>query len=325
MRDTAAEPYFWVTYCTTRSRPATEKSVSMSGMLLRPGVEEALEEQVVRERIEIDDPQRVGHQRAGGRSAARPHADAVLARPQHVVPHDQEVAGEAHLGDDAELEAQALLRVGGRAVGVAPGHALAAEPLQVHLGRLVARHREPRQLDVAERQAEGRAALGDLHRHRQGVEEVGQRLGHLGRGLEVELLRVEAEALRVAEDVARLDGQQGLVRVGVLAARVVGVAGRDHRQAGVLGQAPQVVVDAGLHVESGVLDLDVDVVAPEDLGERVQLGPGGRHVVALEARAHHAREASRQRDDALAVPRHQLVRDARLAVVALEVARPSRA
>ena len=38
MRATADWPYFSVTYCTTRSRPATEKSVSMSGMLLRPGL-----------------------------------------------------------------------------------------------------------------------------------------------------------------------------------------------------------------------------------------------------------------------------------------------
>ena len=37
MRATADEPYFSVTYWTTRSRPATEKSVSMSGMVLRPG------------------------------------------------------------------------------------------------------------------------------------------------------------------------------------------------------------------------------------------------------------------------------------------------
>ena len=125
------------------------------GHALAPGVEEALEEQVVRERVEVDDPQRVGHQRAGGRSAPGAHADAVLARPAHVVPHDQEVAGEAHLGDDAELEAQPLLRALGRAVRVAAGHALAAQALEVDLGGLVAGHREARQLDVAQRQRRG--------------------------------------------------------------------------------------------------------------------------------------------------------------------------
>ena len=79
-------------------------------------------------------------------------------------------------------------------------------------------------------------------------------------------------------------------------------------------------VDAGLDVEPGVLDLHVDVVAPEDLGERVELRAGGPDVVALEARADDARQASGEGDDAVGVALHELVRDARLAVVALEVA-----
>ena len=131
---------------------------------------------------------------------------------------------------------------------------------------------------------EGRAALGDLHRDRQRVEEVRQGRRHLGGGLEVELLRVEPEAVRVAQHVAGLDRQQRLVRVGVLAAGVVRVAGRDQRQPRVGGQPAQVGVDAGLALQPGVLDLHVDVVAAEDLGERVELGPRRRHVVPLQAR-----------------------------------------
>ncbi len=38
MRATAAAPHFCVTHCTTRSRPATPKSVSIAGLLLRPGL-----------------------------------------------------------------------------------------------------------------------------------------------------------------------------------------------------------------------------------------------------------------------------------------------
>ena len=34
---TRSRPYFSVTYAITRSRPCTEKSMSMSGMVLRPG------------------------------------------------------------------------------------------------------------------------------------------------------------------------------------------------------------------------------------------------------------------------------------------------
>ena len=150
--------------------------------------------------------------------------------------------------------------------------------------------------------------------------EVGQRGGHLGAGLEVELLRLEAEALRVAQEVARLDGQEGLVRVGVLPARVVRVAGRHERQPGVGGQRPEAGVDAGLDLQPRVLDLHVDVVAAEDLRERVELGARGGVVGALEARADDAGQASREGDDPVGVARHELVGDARLAVVALEVA-----
>ena len=74
------------------------------------GVEEALEEQVVAQRIEVGDPQGVGDDRAGGRAAARADRDAVVLRPLDEVPHDQEVGVEAHRVDDAELELHALRR-----------------------------------------------------------------------------------------------------------------------------------------------------------------------------------------------------------------------
>ena len=303
-----------------RSRPATEKSESMSGIDLRPGLRKRSNSRswasgsrsTIRSAYATSDP--AAEPRPG------PDADAVLARPAHVVPHDQEVAGEAHLGDDAEFEPEPLLRGGRPAAGVSPLQALAAEPLQVGLCRLAARHREARQLDVAERQVERRAALRDLQRRRERVHEVRQRGGHLRAGLEVELLRLEPEPLGVAQQVARLDGQEGLVRVGVRPARVVRVARRHQRQPGVHGQRAQAGVDAGLDLQPRVLDLHVDVVAPEDLGQRVELGARGRLVVALQAGADDAGEASGEGDDAVGVPRHELVRDARLAVVALEVA-----
>jgi hypothetical protein len=59
-------------------------------------VEEALEQQVVGERIEVGDAQRVGHQGAGARAAAGAHRDVVLLGPVDEVGHDEEVAGELH-------------------------------------------------------------------------------------------------------------------------------------------------------------------------------------------------------------------------------------
>ena len=71
------------------------------------GVEEALEEQLVGDRIDVRDAQAVGDERARARAAARPDGDAVVLGVADEVPHDEEVAREVHLRDDAELELEA--------------------------------------------------------------------------------------------------------------------------------------------------------------------------------------------------------------------------
>ena len=72
------------------------------------GIEEALENEPEADRIEIGDGQRIGHQRAGARTAARPDRNALRFRPLDEIGDDQEVAGIFHLHDDAELEGEAL-------------------------------------------------------------------------------------------------------------------------------------------------------------------------------------------------------------------------
>ena len=52
---------------------------------------------------------------------------------------------------------------------------------------------------------------------------------HLLRGLEVELVGVEAPVVRVLERVAGLDAEQGLVRIGVAGIEVVDVTCGDER------------------------------------------------------------------------------------------------
>ncbi len=56
------------------------------------GVEEALEDQPVADRVHPGDQQAPGHQRAGARPPPRPHRHAVGHRPLHEVRDDQEVA-----------------------------------------------------------------------------------------------------------------------------------------------------------------------------------------------------------------------------------------
>ena len=55
------------------------------------GIEKALEEQIVFERIDVGDAQRVADQAAGRRAASRAHGNALGARVADEIPDDQEV------------------------------------------------------------------------------------------------------------------------------------------------------------------------------------------------------------------------------------------
>ena len=64
------------------------------------GVEEALEEELVLERIDVGDLHDVGDERSGGGATARAYGDILLAGVADKVPDDHEVAGKLHLFDD---------------------------------------------------------------------------------------------------------------------------------------------------------------------------------------------------------------------------------
>ena len=61
------------------------------------GVQEALEEQIVLQRIDVGDVQRIADQAARRGAAPRPHRNSLRPRVVDEIPDDQEVAGEAHL------------------------------------------------------------------------------------------------------------------------------------------------------------------------------------------------------------------------------------
>ena len=65
-------------------------------------VQEPLEEQVVFQRADVAQIQRVGHQRADARSAGRGR-NALLAGEADEVPDDQEVVGETQLVDHVQF------------------------------------------------------------------------------------------------------------------------------------------------------------------------------------------------------------------------------
>src|SRR5699024_3245432 len=66
-------------------------------------VQEALEDQAMLERVQLGDPQRVGHHGPGARTTPGAHPDAVVLGPVDEVGHHEEVPREAHGDDDVEL------------------------------------------------------------------------------------------------------------------------------------------------------------------------------------------------------------------------------
>ena len=145
------------------------------GHRLAARVQEALEEEVVADRVDVRDLEAVGGERARGRAAARADRDAVALREVDEVPDDQEVVGEAHLPDRLQLVLEALLEIGRDAV-VALGQALLAQLDEVVEGVATLRDRVFRQADRSELDLDV-APLGDLERPRHGGRVLGEVAG----------------------------------------------------------------------------------------------------------------------------------------------------
>src|SRR5690606_7330078 len=67
-------------------------------------IEEAFEQQVVLQRVQVGDQVHVGDQRSSPGTTAGADRHAVVLGPLDEVHHDQEVTGKAHLDDDIQLE-----------------------------------------------------------------------------------------------------------------------------------------------------------------------------------------------------------------------------
>ena len=218
------------------------------------------------EGVEVGDAQAVRHEAAGGAAAARADHDAVLPGEVVEVPHDQEVGGVAGLADDRKLLVRALLRDRG---GLAEPP---LEPLQDELAEVLVRRQAVRHIEWwQQRRAEVELDVA-LVRH---LESAGQRLRHVGEGLdhllgrlEVVLLGREAPAARVVEARAGLQAQEDVVRLRVVTVDVVKVVGRAQAEAELLAEAGEHVVDLRLLVDAVPLHLEQETVLAEDVAVR---------------------------------------------------------
>ncbi len=72
-------------------------------------VKKTLEQEIVVQRIQVGDPQRISHQRTGAGAASRADRHIVLLRPVDEVRDNQEITGITHLHDSAGFKVQPLL------------------------------------------------------------------------------------------------------------------------------------------------------------------------------------------------------------------------
>ena len=285
------------------------------------GVEEALEQQLVLDRVELGDLERVRDERAGGRPAPRADPDAAVLGVADEVGGDEEVAGEAHRQDDVDLVVGlpgVALRHPGREALAQPRVDLLAQPGVLGVA---GRHRHPRH-EVGALGERRLAALGDEQRVVAGLRELRPQRAHLLRALEVEVLRVELEAARVGHRLAGLHAQQHLVGAGVLGARVVQVVGRDERDRQVLREPDEVLLGPALDLDAVVHELAVEVVRAEDVAELPGRALGLLVLAHAQVGLDLAGRAARRADHVDGVLGEQLLVHARLVVVALE-ARPA--
>ena len=288
----------------------------MSGISLRSIVQEALEDKVVLQRVDVRDAQAEEHE-AGGGAAPHTEEDALPARVREDVPDHEEVVGELGVLDDGELVVEALMVAIGRA-GAQPLEALAAEALQVRLrlravGRLVLG-----QPDAVEVEADV-AGVGDALGVGDGLREFGKELEHLVRALEVEGVAGHLEALAVVDVGVGGDADADVLHGRVFTVDIMEVVGGGERDAKRAVHLDERGVDR-LELGNAVVALELQVeVVLEDLAEPVDGGAGLLFAARQRQLGELAAQAAGEGDDAAAVAVQQVAVDAGLVVEAVEV------
>ena len=239
------------------------------------GIQEALEEQLVLQGIDIGDPQRIGNQRARSRTAARAHRNAMLARVADEVPHNQEVSGKLHLLDDGDFLRQTLLVISDAVLrwSFTPGRAQCLQPpsesITGHVFEIAVQRITVRYVKVRERIADFFQPHVAAFRDRQGAREHVGRIFkdalHFFMTLDEKPAALELHAIGVLDGLAGLDAQHHVLGVSVVLAEIVAVVGSDHRQAQVFFQAEKIGMDAMLLLQTLVLDLEIEVVRTENI------------------------------------------------------------
>ena len=324
-------------------------------------IEEALEEEVVADRVQIRDAKAISGGAARGGSTARADGNAVALGPVDEVLDDEEIVREAHAGDGLQLEVEAgglllvqrlavtlfravvaeLAHVGHRlaelVAAVVPVLVVAAlvdnvlvfiQPV-VNLGEEVLRQLELRQ-DVVPVDGEFLHLVADLQGIGQHLRMVREERRHLLLTLEILLLGV-AQTIGLVDELARIEADEAVVGGTVVLVDEMDVVRGDNLDAMLLGEfkedgdiLPLALPDVERntrHLRLVVHHLEV-VVLPEEAFVPFDGLRRGVQIPGEDVLRDLAGHAGGAADEVLVVFLQHLVADPRLAVVhTLDVAR----
>ena len=116
--------------------------------------------------------------------------------------------------------------------------------------------------------------------------------------LDEELVAVELHAGGVVDRLAGLDAEHHVLRVGVVFAEIVAVVGGDQRQAEIFFQLEEAGMDAVLHLQALILNLEKEILFAENVGVRAGSGARGVVVAFDQALGDFAFQASGEADQA---------------------------
>ena len=284
--------------------------------LVAAGVHEPLKKQTVAQRIDVTEAKHIAHQRPDG-AAASAAGNVMLAGVVDEVPHDKEVTREVFPLNDRQLAIHPLAKFFGH-LAVSPLQTLVAELPEVIDVAHTVRGLEDGGMPLAKIQLQV-AQPGDAGRSLQGFRIAGESPLHLLARLDVELAFGVAHAVGIADNFAGRDAQQHIVSLGVVGPQVMDVVGRYDAHADFVGQLGQQGHDPQLVFDAVVLNLDEEVVRPDQVA--IELGHLSRFVAAVaEHQSRHlAGQAGGHDDQPLGMFGQDGLVDSRLVVETVEV------
>ena len=230
-------------------------------------VQEALEKEVVLDRIDAGDAEHVSDDRIGGRAATLAR-HAVLARKTHEVPVDEEELGEPCLLDHLQLSLESL-RDGERDWPITLPHALEAELVEKRERCLTLRNGIARETDFAEVEVDI-ALLRDLPWHRERFSVTFEEWTHLVTTLEAVLGVGEQVRPRLVQGGPVPDGHQHVIQAATFAVVVVDLVGGHAGRAALPGHRRASLEQPWIFWTKVVMELAEHVLLAERLLEAMQ-------------------------------------------------------